>query len=204
METKRLDGQRALTILNKHRDRIWRVGTIPFLRYLRDYPDQSILSPRSRASIVSDLMVFQARKEFDAPGIKPIELAHPHTRTLFEIDRKILLRLKMMDETGRTRNVPTKFIKDYEFDRELPGIPPRPHRMTLGYVLNRMQTGVSQVIVASHIRSKLEFFLSFNLPQDKLISIDDAESFTSENRSSSNQITVRLVYQRKIDYSTGS
>jgi hypothetical protein len=29
----------------------------------------------------------------------------------------------MMDESGRTRNIPTKFIKDYEFDRELPGIP---------------------------------------------------------------------------------
>lgn len=204
MDTKRLDGIRALAVLSKHRDRIWRVGTVPFLRYLRYYPDQSIHSPRSRASIVSDLMIFQARKEFDVPGIKVIDLPHPHTRTLFIVDNKILLRLKMMDESGRTRNVPTKFIKDFELDRELPGIPPRPHRMTLGYVLDPMQTRVSQVIVASHIKGKLEFYMSFDLPQGKLVSIDEAESVTSEGKAPSKQIAIRLIYQRKIDYTPGS
>jgi hypothetical protein len=76
--------------------------------------------------------------------------------------------------------------------------------MTLGYVLDPMQTRVSQVIVASHIKGKLEFYMSFDLPQGKLVSIDEAESFTSEGKAASKQIAIRLIYQRKINYTSGS
>lgn len=195
MSTKRLSGEDALGVLTKYSQAIWRVGSIPFQRYLHEYPNQTVHLPRTRANIVNDLTVFQAMKEFDTPGIVAVEVSPPSTRTLFEIDKKILLRVKMMNAWGRTRNVATSFIKEYEADQELPGIPARPHRMTLGYVPDHLQTSVSQVMVASHIKGKLEFYITFALPN--VVSMEDTR-FLGGASSSTGNVEVKLIYQRRL------
>jgi hypothetical protein len=198
MPTNRLSLDSACEILNPHKERIFRCGTIPFLRWQAEYPNQPLHSQRTRASAVNDLMVFQARREFDGVrGIRFIDLPHPYARTLMEIDGRVLLRFKLLDERGLAKNYRTRFIERYEHDRELPGIPPRPHRMTLGYVLNLMQTGVSRVSVTSTIRGKIDYELSFQVPNGRIVSIADAEQLSARDHRSGD-VVIRITRQGRI------
>lgn len=49
----------------------------------------------------------------------------------------IVVRLKKMDEDGRSRNYPTKQAKDFDAGAELPGLPMPPVRLTAGYLLDK-------------------------------------------------------------------
>lgn len=61
---------------------------------------------------------------------------------LFE-HASVVIRFKKMDEDGRTRNYPTKQAKAFDAQLELPGLPPKPVRLTAGYLLD--QTGTEFV-----------------------------------------------------------
>jgi hypothetical protein len=52
----------------------------------------------------------------------------------------VVIRFKKMDEDGRSRNYPTKQAKAFDAQLELPGLPPKPVRLTAGYVLDRTGT----------------------------------------------------------------
>jgi hypothetical protein len=54
---------------------------------------------------------------------------------LFE-DSNTVVRLKKMDEDGRSRNYPTKQAKDFDAGFDLPGLPMPPVRLTAGYLLD--------------------------------------------------------------------
>lgn len=50
----------------------------------------------------------------------------------------MVVRLKKMDEDGRTRNYPTKQAKVFDRQLELPDLPSPPVRLTAGYYLDKM------------------------------------------------------------------
>lgn len=52
----------------------------------------------------------------------------------------VVIRFKKMDEDGRARNYPTKQAKAFDGQLGLPGLPPRPVRLTAGYLLDRTGT----------------------------------------------------------------
>lgn len=58
---------------------------------------------------------------------------------LFE-SANVVIRFKKMDEDGRSRNYPTKQAKAFDAQLELPGLPPKPVRLTAGYYLDRTGT----------------------------------------------------------------
>lgn len=58
------------------------------------------------------------------------------------------VRFKKMDETGRTRNYPTKQIRDFDRQLPLPGIPLPPLNLVVGYLPNALGTEVERVQVA--------------------------------------------------------
>src|SRR6185436_5736860 len=58
---------------------------------------------------------------------------------LFE-HASVVIRFKKMDEDGRSRNYPTKQAKAFDAQLELPGLPPKPVRLTAGYLLDRTGT----------------------------------------------------------------
>ena len=58
---------------------------------------------------------------------------------LFE-SAQIVVRFKKMDEDGRSRNYPTKQAKAFDAQLELPGLPPKPLRLTVGYLLDDTDT----------------------------------------------------------------
>lgn len=86
-------------------------------------------------------------------------LGRPRVRTLdirglklwhFE-DAGAVVRLKKMDEDGRSRNYPTKQAKAFDRQMELPGLPAPPTRLTAGYVLDATGTAFfrSQIAMPS-------------------------------------------------------
>ena len=199
MAPQRLGQQEVVDILKPHYDRLWRIAVFPFYEYQEKYPNTSIHSLRTRANIIHDLMVHRARFEFDkVSGTRIIDLTHPNSRTLLEINQRILLRFKKLDESRQSRNYPTRFIRDYELDHDLPGIPPRAHRMTLGYILNLFQTEVQNVLVTSAMGKRIEYDVELYIPNNKLISIADAASTQSDGKRARRLVRVRVTEQRKL------
>jgi hypothetical protein len=199
MPPYRLHQEEVIEILRPHYDRLWRIAAFPFYDYQNTYPNTTVHSLRTRANIIHDLMVHRARREFDGvDGTRIIDLTYPNSRTLLEIDQRILLRFKKLDELKQSRNYPTRFLRDYELDRDLPGIPPRAHRLTLGYILNSFQTEVQYVLVTSVIGKRIEYDVELYIPNDKLISIADAATTYSEGKRPRRLVRVRVTEQRKL------
>lgn len=199
MPPQRLTQNEVAEILRPHYDRLWRCGALPFYKYLEQYPNTAIHNLRTRANIVHDLMVHQARLEFgEVRNARIIDLQHPYLRTFVEINERILLRFKKLDETKHAKNYPTKFVRDYEQDRDLPGIPPRAHRLTLGYRLNLLQTEVLDVLITSFLGKRLEFDLEFYLPHHKVISIADAEATFAQVKPQRRLVRVKVMGQQTL------
>lgn len=60
----------------------------------------------------------------------------------------VVIRLKKMDEDGKSSNYPTKQARDYDAQRELPELPLPPVRLTAGYWLDRTGQIVNRVQIA--------------------------------------------------------
>ena len=83
-------------------------------------------------------------------------LGRPRVRTIdlrglklwhFE-DADVVIRLKKMDEDGRSRNYPTKQAKAFDRQLELPGLPSPPVRLTAGYLLDATGTQLVRAQIA--------------------------------------------------------
>jgi len=196
MLQKRLTSDEASEILDSYYDRLWRCGTLPFYQYKRTYPDQAAHLPRTRACIIHDLTIVHARKEFaGVAGTRFIELSHPHT--FLEIRERVLLRFKLLDESKDTSNQPTKFIQSFEQDAELPGIPPRAHRLTLGYRLNLLQTDVLDVWVTSRIGDR-QFDIELYIPESKVVPIEEYEASFRQEKPRRRLVRAKVTEQRKL------
>jgi hypothetical protein len=97
---------------------------------------------RAQATCTYTHMVAAADRRFiGRAGIRPLDLRGLKV-WLFE-HAGVVVRFKKMDEDGRSRNYPTKQARDYDRQLELPGLPPKPLRLTVGYLLDA--TGVEFV-----------------------------------------------------------
>jgi len=98
-------------------------------------PDQQIDDIRAQATCTYSHMVAAADRRFlGQPGIRPLDIRGLKL-WLFET-ASIVIRFKKMDEDGRSRNYPTKQARDFDAQLELPGLPPKPVRLTVGYLLD--------------------------------------------------------------------
>jgi hypothetical protein len=80
-------------------------------------------------------MLADADRRFDGrAGVRPFDIRGLKL-WLFE-EANAVIRLKKMDEDGRSRNYPTKQAKAYDDQKELPGLPLPPVRLTAGYLLD--------------------------------------------------------------------
>jgi hypothetical protein len=199
MAISKLSQEVVAQVLRPHFDRLWRCGALPFYRYLEEYPNSAIHSLRSRASIVHDLMIHQVRKEFtEVHGVRVIDLPYPCHRTFLEIDQRLLLRFKKLDEAKQPRNYPTDFATEYEADNDLPGIPPRAHRLTLGYRLNLLQTEILDVLITSSTDRRIDFDLELFMPDQKVVSIADAEATFARAKPPRRLVRVKVTKQMKL------
>ena len=94
---------------------------------------------RAQASCTYSHMVAAADRRFiDRTDVRALDIRGLKV-WLFETANAVV-RFKKMDEDGRSRNYPTKQARDYDAQLELPGLPPKPVRLTAGYLLDETGT----------------------------------------------------------------
>ena len=103
-------------------------------------------SPRTQASCIYDHMAEEALRRFD--GQQDVHQMEIRGLKLWLFGDHTVVRFKKMDEDGRSRNYPTKQAKAFDFDKQMEGLPPKPTRITVGYVLDKTTTGIDRVQVA--------------------------------------------------------
>lgn len=119
-------------------DEIARAGHLRFSSYKPE--DLIELDVRAQAACTYAHMLAESDRRFlDRPRVRSLDI-----RGLklwhFE-DADVVVRFKKMDEDGRTRNYPTTQAVDFDRQKELPGLPVPPVRVTAGYVLDATGTG---------------------------------------------------------------
>jgi hypothetical protein len=115
----------------------------------RSYKSEDLieLDSRAQAACTYSHMASAADRAFlGKDGVRPIELRGLKL-WLFE-KPNVVIRLKKMDEDGRTRNYPTKQAKHFDAGFDLPNLPMPPVRLTAGYWLDETGTVFERTQVA--------------------------------------------------------
>lgn len=103
-------------------------------------------SPRAQATCIYDHMVAEAERRFDQrDGIRQLDI---RGLKLWVVDQHTVIRFKKMDEDGTTSNYPTRQARDFDCNLELEGVPPKPIRVSVGYLLDPTATAIERVQVA--------------------------------------------------------
>ncbi len=123
----------------------------------RKYPPEFLVEHDSRAqaaNIYCHMLAEAERRFVNWPGVV---LKDIRGLKVFLIDDVSVIRLKRMDEEGRTRSYPTKQAKDYDLGNTLPGIPPPAARLVAGYLPDPTNTEVVRVQIARPRGSQIEW-----------------------------------------------
>lgn len=99
---------------------------------------------RTRANIVYDHIVENAKKEFeDENGV-----SHFIARGIFllKVEDKLIIRFKMLDNAKRPKNVKTRHNQEFFQQLDLPNIPAAT-RLVVGYELNKYETSIKSISV---------------------------------------------------------
>jgi hypothetical protein len=106
------------------------------------------LDGRAQAACTYCHMLAEADRRFiGRDGIRLIDYRGSLKLWLFE-QANVVIRLKKMDEDGKSRNYPTKQARDYDAQRQLPGLPLPPVRLTAGYWLDATGQIINRVQIA--------------------------------------------------------
>lgn len=168
----RLLRDQVITLIEPYSEPLYRVGSEPFARYLGEYPNLALHSPRTRANIVWDLMIDQVQQEFR--GLRNTEiLPGPSGTILLAIADKVCFRCKKLDDDGMPSNYPTAAAQRWDTDEDLPGIPSALERLSLGYKLNNLQTGVLAVQITSTFYGRYQYGITLEEPAEGLLLMDN-------------------------------
>jgi len=108
--------------------------------YVRDYALlRHKLSPRSQSSIINDLMVFFSKEAFaENPGVSVVK---KRGSFLVSFATGYVIKLKKLDRKLQASNILTNAVLDFNtqtaakkpFQPQLPGMPPPPTNLHVGY-----------------------------------------------------------------------
>lgn len=131
-------------------------------------------SPRTCASMRHDLMVKHVKSRFD--GSDKVRCFMRRGLFHLEIDG-LWLRFKKLDRNLRSRSIPTRqalsFLNPYQRQLEFPGMPSPVSRLTAGYILNPLGTGIDGAYITCPNGSEIGWFIELTEPpSQKLIDMD--------------------------------
>jgi hypothetical protein len=106
------------------------------------------------------------RRLLDRPGIRPMEIRGGLKLWLYE-SSNVVIRLKKMDEDGKSRNYPTKQARDYDAQRQLPELPLPPVRLTAGYWLDATGQRINRVQIARPNGRRVPTWCAAIVPQEE-------------------------------------
>lgn len=134
-------------------DAIVRAGMATYMRYepaLRLEHD----SRAAAACIYSHMLAEADRRWSGRAGIIAKDI---RGLKVWIVGDHAVMRLKRMDEDGRSRNYPTKQAKQYDAQKAFAQLPDAAERLTLGYLADPTQTAVERVQVARPIGRAVDF-----------------------------------------------
>lgn len=115
----------------------------------RAYPPEVLIKHdrRAEANCIYSHMRYEAEQRLGGGRADVVQI---NIRGLFlwVVDQKVTIRFKKMDEDGRARSYPTEQAKDYDRQRELPGLPAPPVNLVVGYLLDQTETQIERIQVA--------------------------------------------------------
>lgn len=114
----------------------------------RTYNPQHLIehSPRAQATCIYDHMVAEADRRFgQRDGIRPLDI---RGLKLWVVGEHTVIRFKKMDEDGTTSNYPTRQARNFDQNLELDGVPPKPIRVAVGYLLSPAEDAIERVQIA--------------------------------------------------------
>ncbi len=152
MPNRTLD--QTMNALSAHLDELDQIARSAHARY-RAYSPADLIEHDARAQAACTYAHMNAeagRRLLGRAGIRDIEIRGLKL-WLFE-DANAVIRLKKMDEDGRTRNYPTEQAKDFDRGNDLPGLPMPPVRLTAGYWLDETGTQFERTQVARPVGQK--------------------------------------------------
>jgi hypothetical protein len=106
------------------------------------------------------------RRLMERDYVRPIDYRGGLRLWLYEA-ANVVIRLKKMDEDGKSRNYPTQQAMDYDAQRELPGLPLPPVRLTAGYWLDVTGQIINRVQVARPNGQRVPIWCAAVVPPDQ-------------------------------------
>ena len=93
----------------------------------------------------------EAEKVFgDFPEVQHMKIRGQNLWLFKDVD--VVCRFKKTDENGVSANYQTAQARDFEEGRELPGLPPAPTRLTVGYLLDEFGVGYARSQVSLPVK----------------------------------------------------
>lgn len=147
----------ALKILTEDRLKAVQTSVERGFRTYLEYPARfrRAHATRTRRSITYDHIVETATEVLESqPGVT---LVRTQGLVVFDIDRRLLLRFKHLDEQRRSSNISTMQIQEFRGQRPLPGMPARAVHVEAGYQLNELETAIENIVVICPNGSRIEW-----------------------------------------------
>lgn len=135
----------------------------------RLYPPSILLdhSPRTAANCVYSHMLAEALARFtDRPGIRHFTVRNLEVWVIGEV---ATVRLKKMDEDGRSRSYPTQQQLDYDRQMQLPGLPYPPLNLVAGYLPDPTGTEVERVQIARPMGRSIDWCAAIVPLEDRIV-----------------------------------
>src|SRR6516165_312494 len=140
-------------------------------------------TPRTRASLVNDLIIMQfLRQRLEVFGIRPFRV---HGRVLFDFRGEAILHFKKLDRHLLSSNLQTEFAFAFTRQQELPGIPSKLPRLIAGYIPSRDWTSIAEMHVTLPNGNKVEW--SHSLLEEPQTLADLQEQQGNERRDRTEQ-----------------
>jgi hypothetical protein len=100
------------------------------------------------------------------PAVKPIDAFDSRT---FLIEDEVLVRFKLLDADGRSRNFQTRRAHLYNLNYPIEGISPSAIRVDVGYKLNALQTAIAAIDVSHRAGKNVAWRFSLDQPAEAIV-----------------------------------
>lgn len=135
-----------------------------WIDYNKEYSHhvRSIHSQTTRANIIHSHMVYHARNLFE--DIKGVFFIERNKLFMVNINDKVLLRFKKLDENKKSGNIETQQTLDF-LKQDLPSMPQHAKNLIVGYELNSLQTSISAITVTCPKNSsEIDWYFDLDTP----------------------------------------
>lgn len=125
--------EQTVKTLKPYQDKIAACIQNGFSEFEEKYNSDSYkLEIRTKSNIIRDLIVDNAKKDFLSDN--KITFIRQNHYTLMNVDNKCLLRFKKLKPNLTSSNYATQQALNFSLQLEIPGLPPAPTRLDVGYV----------------------------------------------------------------------